>query len=137
MRADAAAGSDFFQPSQLSFVAEPANVSAATARRLLEIARRNELRREAKLPLLSIAKELRNMKKQEELEAFERFQAVHAKAVWDEVLKSRREAEGPNWRPTWMEGVHYQAQVHKVLWERHTKEAECKITERRTGHRQI
>lgn len=34
-------------------------------RRLLEIARRNEIRREANLPLLSIAKELRRMKQQE------------------------------------------------------------------------
>ena len=40
----------------------PLNVCAATARRLLEIARRNEIRREAKLPLLPIAKELRRMK---------------------------------------------------------------------------
>ena len=67
----------------------------------MEIARRNEIRREAKLPLLSIAKELRRMKKQEELEEFERFEAVHGKAVWQEVLKERREAEGnPNWQPT-------------------------------------
>ena len=41
------------------------------------------------------------MKKQEELEEFERFEAVHGKAVWQEVLKERREAEGnPNWQPT-------------------------------------
>ena len=52
------------------------------------------------------------MKKQEELEEFERFEAVHGKAVWQEVLKPRREAEGnPNWRPSWMEGVHYQTEV--------------------------
>jgi hypothetical protein len=67
------------------------NVCAATARRLLEIARRNEIRREAKLPLLPIAKELRRTKKQEELEEFERFEAVHGKAVWEDVLKARRE----------------------------------------------
>ena len=91
---------------------------AATARRLLEIARRNEIRREANLPLLSIAKELRRMKKQEELEEFERFEAAHGKAVWEEVLKARREAEGnPNWRPSWMEGVSYQSQVYKILRE--------------------
>jgi hypothetical protein len=35
---------------------------AANARRLMQIARRNELRREANLPLLPIAKELRQMK---------------------------------------------------------------------------
>ena len=46
------------------------------------------------------------MKKQEELEELERFEAVQGKAVWEEVLRYRREAEGnQNWRPTWMEGV--------------------------------
>ena len=58
------------------------------------------------------------MKKQEELEEFERFEAVHGKAVWEEVLRYRREAEGnPNWRPTWMEGLCIQNQVRKILWE--------------------
>ena len=72
----------------------------------MEIARRNEIRREANLPLLPIAKELRRMKKQEELEEFEPVRGGHGKAVWDQVLKPRREAEGnPNWRPSWMEGV--------------------------------
>ena len=94
------------------------NVCAATARRLLEIARRNELRRGAKLPLLPIAKQLRRMKKQEELEEFERFQEAYARAVWEEVLKPRREAEGnPNWRPSWIEGVRYQTEVYKILRE--------------------
>jgi hypothetical protein len=92
------------------------NVCAATARRLLEIARRNEIRRKAKLPLLPIAKELRRMKKQEELEEFERFEAAYGEAAWEEVLKARREAEGnPNWRPTWMEGVSYQSKVYEIL----------------------
>jgi hypothetical protein len=113
--ADAAAA-DVLRSSPLTRKAEPRNFCAATARRLMEIARRNEIRREAKLPLLPIAKELRRMKKQEELEEFERFEAVHGKAVWEEVLKARREAEGnPNWQPTWMEGVSYQTQVNKIL----------------------
>ena len=34
------------------------------------------------------------------------------------MLKARREAEGnPSWRPSWMEGVAYQTQVNKILWE--------------------
>jgi hypothetical protein len=116
-RADAA-GLDFLQSSRLTPKIEPADFCAATARRLLEIARRNEIRREAKLPLLPIAKELRRIKRQEELEEFERFEAVHGKAVWQEVLKARREAEGnPHWRPSWMEGMRYQTQVNKILWE--------------------
>ena len=56
------------------------------------------------------------MKKQEELEEFERFQEAYARAVWEEVLKPRREAEGnPNWRPSWIEGVRYQTEVYKIL----------------------
>jgi hypothetical protein len=54
--ADAAAA-DVLQSSPLTRKAEPRNFCAATARRLFEIARRNEIRREAKLPLLPIAKE--------------------------------------------------------------------------------
>jgi hypothetical protein len=52
-RADAAAA-DVLESPPLTFEAEPANFCPATARRLLEIARRNEIRREAKLPLLSL-----------------------------------------------------------------------------------
>jgi hypothetical protein len=118
------AAPDFFQSSPLTLEAEPPNFCAGTARRLLEIARRNELRQEAKLPLLPIAKELRRIKRQEELEEFERFEAVHGKAVWQEVLKPRREAEGnPNWRPSWMEGVRYQSEVSKILWNNFTRHA--------------
>jgi hypothetical protein len=74
------------------------NVCAATARRLAEIARRNEIRREANLPLLSVARELRRMKEQELQDEFSRFEAAHGKAVLEETLKRRREAEGsPNW----------------------------------------
>ena len=86
-------------------------VCAATARRLLEIHRRNELRREAQLPVLPIAKELRRMKEQEELEAFRRFEAANRQAVWEQVL----EARNLSWRPNWMEGLHYQNQVHAAL----------------------
>ena len=86
--------------------------------RLLEIARRNEIRREANLPLLSVVKELRRMKEQERLEEFERFQEAYGKVVWEEVLKPRREAEGnPNWVPSWIEGVRYQTEVYKTLRE--------------------
>jgi hypothetical protein len=92
------------------------NFCAATARRLLEIRRRNELRNEAGLPFLSITKELRRMKRQEELEAFRRFEAAHGPGVWAQVLAARRQAEGnPNWRPNWMEGVRCQNEVNAIL----------------------
>jgi hypothetical protein len=44
------------QQSSLPAETPAFKICAATARRLLEIARRNEIRREAKLPLLPIAK---------------------------------------------------------------------------------
>jgi hypothetical protein len=112
-----AAAADVLQSSPLTPKAEPANFCPATARRLLEIARRNEIRREAKLRLLPIAKELRRIKQQEDLEEFERFDAVYGKAAWEEVLKAHRDEEGPNWRPSWMEGVSCQTQVNKILRE--------------------
>jgi hypothetical protein len=106
------------QPATLPAETPALKLCAATARRLLEIARRNEIRQQAKLPLLPIAKELRRIKRQEEREQFERFEAVHGKAVRDQVLKPRWEAEGnPNWRPTWMEGLCIQNQVRRILWE--------------------
>ena len=58
------------------------------------------------------------MKDQERLQEFEQFETAYGKAVWDQVLKQRREAEGnPNWLPSWMEGVSYQIQVRKTLCE--------------------
>ena len=105
-----------FNPSFCRLELGPRKVCAATARRLLEIHRRNELRREAHLPVLPIAKELRRMKEQEELEAFHQFEAANGRAAWEQVLEARRQAEGNlSWRPNWMEGLHYQNQVHAAL----------------------
>ena len=93
------------------------NVCAATARRIVEIAKRNRIREEAGLPLLSIAKELRRMKTAEDQAKFEAFAAVHQTAVWDEVLLPECKRRGqPNWRPSsFMEGLAFQSQVNKVL----------------------
>jgi hypothetical protein len=109
------------QTSALPAEIQASKVCAATARRLLEIHRRNELRHAAQLPPLSIPKELRRLKQQEELEAFRRFQATHGPGVWAQVLAVRRRAEGNrSWRPSWMEGVRYQNEVGAILraqWE--------------------
>jgi hypothetical protein len=100
------------------------NVCATTARRIAEIRRRNETRREAKLDLLPIVKELRRMKETEDSQkfsdAFGRFAANHRQAVWDEVLQLRRKVLGdPNWRPRYFsEGVGYQGEVFRILRER-------------------
>jgi hypothetical protein len=93
---------------------------AVTVRRLQEIAERNRIRAEAKLPLLSVPREVRRMKEVDDAEEFNRFAARHREAVWDEVLKPLRDANGdPNWRPhSFIEGVGLQAQVLKNLRDR-------------------
>ena len=82
--ADAAAP-NFVQASTPTPKAAPPNFSAATSRRLAAIKRRNEIRREADLPLLSIAKELRQMKEREVSEEFSGFEAAHGKAIFPAV----------------------------------------------------
>src|SRR3974390_2302451 len=59
-------------PSELGGSAEIQtwNACAGTARKIAEIAKRNQIREEAGLPLLSIAKELRRMKTAEEQAEF-------------------------------------------------------------------
>jgi hypothetical protein len=102
------------------------NVCAATARRLAEIARRNELRREAGLPLLRIAGELRRMKELEGSQAFETFAEAHRKEAWEQVLGERRKPEdNPNWRPNWAEGVYYQNQAYWILREQFWAAGHC------------
>ena len=91
---------------------------AATTRRLMEIARRNEVRREAELPPLSVAKELRHMKQQETEAAFNSFAEPRRAAVLEEILKRCREEIGnPNWKPNWMTGMAIANQVRKILRE--------------------
>jgi hypothetical protein len=101
-----------------AFEALPRNVSAPTARRLLEITRRNKLRRQANLPLLLISKELRRMMAADYEQDFNRFCEVYREAVWSQVLKSRRATEAANWNPSWIEGLGYQNEVYRILRER-------------------
>ena len=94
------------------------NYSAGTARRLREIADRNELREAFTLPALSVPNELRRMKRAEDEIEFNRFAASRRRAVWDQVLKTRRDLEDdPNWRPSWSEGLAYQSEVNGILRE--------------------
>jgi hypothetical protein len=120
-RAGAAEEAELLNAASVPLAETPAwNVCAITARRLEEIARRNKVRAEAGLPLLSIPKELRKMKEAADGAEFEAFAAVHKRAVWDEVLRPVRVAKGDsNWRPTsFMQGLAFQAKVSKVLHER-------------------
>jgi hypothetical protein len=96
------------------------NILPGTARRIRQIVQRNEIRKAAGLPLLSIPTELRKMKEAERAAEFEKFAAVHWEAIWEEVLAPIREARGePCWQPTrFMEGLALQAQVSRLLRER-------------------
>jgi hypothetical protein len=98
-------------PAELGGAAEiPTwNVCAVTARRIEEIAKRNRIRQENGLPLLSIAKELRRMKTAEEEAKFEAFSAIHRESVWDEALSRSARGEGNrtgNHRGLW-KGWHF------------------------------
>jgi hypothetical protein len=99
------------------------DVCAGTARRLLEIARRNQIREEAGLPLLSVVRELRQMKQREDAhvrrQEFESFQVRHRQAAWDQALSARRATENdPHWQPrTFADGVRYQRESRKILWQ--------------------
>jgi hypothetical protein len=63
------------------------NVCASTAQKIEEIAARNIIRAEAKLPLLSIPRELRRMKQVADAAAFEDFADRHRESVWEEVFR--------------------------------------------------
>ncbi len=96
------------------------------ARRLLEIEWRNEIRREAALPLLSVVSELRRMKKVEMEEEFAKFEAAHGRAVLDAMLKRRREEKGdPNWRPSWAEGLAIHSRVRGILMKEFQAARRC------------
>jgi hypothetical protein len=99
-------------------------ISDTTAFRIQEIEARNRLREESGLPVLSIPKELRRMKMAADQEVFQRFEAIHAKAVWDEVLKPIRDEKGdPNWRPGWMGGMALQNDFYRILRQRFRAES--------------
>ena len=97
--------------------------SAVTRSRLEEIAFRNGQRKEAGLPLLSVAKELCRMKTVADEERFRRFAARHREAVWNDVLKLVRDEIGDqNWRPTgWIMGMGFQARVDEILRHRYQR----------------
>jgi hypothetical protein len=97
--------------------------SVGTCGRLEEIAFRNRLRKEAGLPLLSVAKELRRMKTVADKQRFGQFATLHRKAVWGEVLKLFRDEIGdPNWSPTnWIVAMGFQARVDGILRHRYQR----------------
>ena len=111
------------QEIEAANLASWSHFSTATCSRLEEIAFRNRVRKEAGLPLLSVAKELRRMKMVADEERFRQFAALHREAVWNDVLKIvRHEIGSPNWRPTgWIVGMGFQARVDGILRDRYQR----------------
>ena len=73
---------------------EAGNVCAVTATRIAEIGRRNDLRSEHDLPLLSVAAELRRMKTAADTEKVERFRMVLREPVFQKMLARARRQRG-------------------------------------------
>jgi len=93
------------------------NFDGVTVLRLRDILERNAIRQEAGLPLLSVPKELRRMKKAADAEKFSKFADAHRDRVYDKMLAQvRRECGDPNWAPTSMLSARcFGAQVNNEL----------------------
>jgi hypothetical protein len=94
-----------------------------TEKRLHQIERRNQIRRDADLPMLSPAVELRRMKRQESVAELDRYQAVHGAAVMAQVLQQWRERYGADWKPNWMAGMAIQNAVRAILRQQMKRQA--------------
>ena len=69
---------------------------SVTLLRLREIAERNRVRQEAGLPLLSVPKELRRMKKSADTEKFRNFAEAHRRRIYQKMLaRVRRRCGDP------------------------------------------
>ena len=79
--------------------AEAANFCAVTATRLAEIGRRNCLRNEFGLPLLSVAAELRRMKTAADTEKVKRFRMALRQPVFQPLARARRQRGDSAWTP--------------------------------------
>ena len=78
--------------------AEAANVCSVTATRLAEIARRNRLRYEFDLPLLSVPAELRRMKTAADTEKVKRFRNALREPIFQKMLtRARRQRRDMAW----------------------------------------
>ena len=88
------------------------------ANALQQIAARQALRLEAKLPLLSsVAAEIRKLKLAKDERALDALQSSpHGAEVKAQVLKEWQDAVGdPNWRPSWMIGMSISNEVRRRL----------------------
>jgi hypothetical protein len=90
----------------------------STLRSLLEIARRNQLRLEAGLPLLNVRQELRRLKTAETCARFDEFVKARQPEMWKEMLAAARLQRGEAWKPTWQEGLRWQTRIRTELRNR-------------------
>jgi hypothetical protein len=99
--------------------AQAQKFSAITLLRLREIAERNRVRQEARLPVLSVPGELRRMKKTADAEKFRTFAEAHRKSIYQKMLaRVRRQCDDPQWAPTGMlsgGGLWFGARVDEKL----------------------
>src|ERR1700761_1655546 len=72
----------------------------STLRFLLEIARRNQLRQEAGLPVLNVRQELRRLRTVEAHARFEEFVDARQPEMWKETLAAARLQRGEAWTPS-------------------------------------
>jgi hypothetical protein len=88
----------------------------ATSPKLTEIAKRNLLRKESGLPLLSVAQEFRLMKNAEATGRFAKFAAAYRSHVRDRLLaRVRQQLGNAEWKPTGMGAMAFQTNVTKEL----------------------
>jgi len=105
---------------QASAISSPAP-GGALAAKIAEIAKRNQFRAEAGLPLLSVAKEIRRAKEREaglkEAEQFERFAGPLRERVSAKVLARRRRLGGDaKWTPDgWFGRLGFRSEVENRL----------------------
>lgn len=93
---------------------------------ITEIKERNRLRREAGLPLLSVAEEVRKVFEAQRARGFERFVETSPlrKQIEDELLARQRLARhDPEWKPTGMlsgGGWAFYLEVRRLLRRHHS-----------------
>jgi hypothetical protein len=100
-------------------VASPrlSNSYVGVASHIAEVERRNLLRKEFGLPLLSVPKEIRRIKTAQAIQSFATFSEKYRSRLVEKMLaKMRRQRSKADWRPVGMiEGFHFEDQVSRRL----------------------
>jgi hypothetical protein len=137
-RGEALAKSEIAQPTKMlslsSADVEHLNFDRVTVLRLRDVAERNRIRLEARLPLLSVAKELRRIKEAADTEKFRKFADAHRKRLYNKMLaRARRRCGDPNWAPTGLlsgGGMWFNVQVDRQVRKLYRRIAVWPIAEK-------